>query len=515
MEITARDIPLGDLHESPWNPRKHFPPKPLEELAQSIREVGVLTPLVVRPRKAGGYEIAAGHRRKRAAALAKVATVPAIIRELTDQQMLEVLTIENMAREDVHPLDEGEGYRTLMKQTGWDVDTVAAKVGKSKSYVYQRLKLAELIPAAKKALLEEQITAGHAILIARLTPKDQKEALEHSHEHWGDKELVSVRELARWIEREIHLDLHAASFKKDDATLLPEAGPCTTCPKRTGFLPDLFPDVTKKDACTDRACFKAKTQAFSARVIAEAEASGEELLRLSGGWSNRSPKPGAPIPRGRWDEAKPRSCPHVKRGILIEDGQGVAGRILTVCAEPTCKKHRGYVRTAEDLARDERSRRDAKRAHETRSRETERRRRILGGIREQVTAKLTRADLELIALEYFCDLWSDLRKPLMKLEGWSKDGKGAAYREDETLVAKKIPAMSDVELARFLVTTSLMKTCEVPAYGPGRKVDGLLEAAKRWGVDVAAIDKRLKMEADDRARARGIGWPPRGRGSTS
>jgi ParB/RepB/Spo0J family partition protein len=149
MDITAQEIALTELHESPWNPRRHFPQKSLEELAESIRKVDVLSPLLVCPRDAGGYEMAAGHRRLRAAKLAKLAEVPCVVRPMPDQEFLEILTIENLQREDVHPLDEGEGYRTLMAQTGWLADEVAAKVGKSKSYVYQRLKLAELIEPAK------------------------------------------------------------------------------------------------------------------------------------------------------------------------------------------------------------------------------------------------------------------------------------------------------------------------------------------------------------------------------
>jgi len=98
-------VPLADLHESKRNPRKHFNAEALAELAASIAAKGVLTPLLVRP-NAAGYEIAAGHRRYRAAKAAGVDQVPAIVREMTDTEFLEILTIENLQREDVHPLEE-------------------------------------------------------------------------------------------------------------------------------------------------------------------------------------------------------------------------------------------------------------------------------------------------------------------------------------------------------------------------------------------------------------------------
>lgn len=314
MDITTQSIPLDELHESPWNPRKHFAPKALEELAESIRKVGILSPVLVRPREAGGYEIAAGHRRFRAAKLAGLPATPAIVRPMGDQEFLEILTIENLQREDVHPLEEGEGYRTLMAQTGWDADAVAAKVGKSKSYIYQRLKLAELIGPVKKAFYAEQLTAGHAVLLARLQPKDQEDALKemelgNAGNPWY--EPMSVRELGRWIHEQLYMGMVDIPWKKDDATLVLDAGPCSTCPKRSGNATELFPDLAKKDVCTDRGCFTLKHAAHREREVAKAAAKGETLLKL-GDWSSRGE---GYLKRGQdWtDDVKPKSCPHLQK----------------------------------------------------------------------------------------------------------------------------------------------------------------------------------------------------------
>lgn len=502
MDITTQAIPLGELHESPWNPRKHFAQKTLEDLAESIRKVGILSPVLVRPRVAGGYEIAAGHRRSRAAKLAQLLEVPAIVRPMPDQEFLEVLTIENLQREDVHPLEEGEGYRTLMQQTGWDVDVVAAKVGKSKSYVYQRLKLADLIEPAKKAFLAEKITAGHAILIARLQPKDQAEALtelglEQADEDWYDP--TSVRQLASWIEHRVHMGMVGVPWRKDDAGLVPEAGPCSTCLKRSGNVTDLFPDLAKKDVCTDRACFQKKHAAHIEREIAKAEAKGRPLVKL-GDWNSRGD---GYVRRGEWEEAKADSCPYVKKGIVMTGHDG--GRVLTFCANRDCKTHHGDHRSPWD--EDWRKKQAVEEAK--RRRETERRKRVLMALRAATPKTLDRGDLEYLALAFYEDIWSERQKQLVRLEGWDqvpgvRKTKANTSKLDQSdclkIVRAKIPELTILELNRFLLTLTHFRALDSgevnPFRLPGLKSyqELLQDAAESHGVDVKAIDQALKIE---------------------
>jgi len=170
-------MPIADLFESKQNPRQRFDPEGLKELEASIREKGVLTPLLVR-KNGKAYEIAAGHRRYRAAKALGLEAVPVVVREMTDTELLEVLVIENDQREDVHPLEEADGYRRLlMPGTGYDVARVAARIGRSEKYVYDRMKLLQLVPQAQRLFLEGKFDAGHAILLARLKPADQKRAI--------------------------------------------------------------------------------------------------------------------------------------------------------------------------------------------------------------------------------------------------------------------------------------------------------------------------------------------------
>jgi ParB/RepB/Spo0J family partition protein len=179
-EVPYRVVPWASCLPSPLNPRKYFDPEGLKELAGTMgSEVGLIEPLVVRPTKnKHQYEIVAGERRWRAAELAGVTELPVIVREgLTEVQVLRMMVIENKQRRDLNALEEAEGFYQLTKR-GVDIDTIAADIKLSRKYVYDRLKLRDLVPLGQRLLAEGRITAGHAILIARLGSKQQMRILE-------------------------------------------------------------------------------------------------------------------------------------------------------------------------------------------------------------------------------------------------------------------------------------------------------------------------------------------------
>jgi len=224
--LKVEAIKLAELREHPQN-RKRFDETALAELASSIAQKGVLNPLLVRPH-GKGYQILAGARRFRAAKLAGLEEVPAIVREMDDRGALELLVIDNLQREGVHPLEEAEGYRLLHEQHKYAIEDLAARVGKSTAYVYARMKLCELTEKAKQAFFDDQITAGHAILLARLKPADQARALDVKEEAlfteeftlFDDKPTVkarSVREFEAWIAKYVRFDA-----EKADPMLFPE-----------------------------------------------------------------------------------------------------------------------------------------------------------------------------------------------------------------------------------------------------------------------------------------------------
>lgn len=211
-------LPLDAIDPSPTNPRTRFDDAYLCELAKSIVEKGVVQPILVRPgRPLERYEIVCGECRWRASKIADASTIPAIIRVLTDDQVLELQLIENIHRQDLTALEQAAGYQALIaanpgKHT---VGTIAGRLGLSEAWVRDRLKLNALVPAAKTLLERGRIATGHAILVARQSPATQQRLIDPAqgllfvpvaHGPATDVRPVSVRELEVVIAKKISLD---------------------------------------------------------------------------------------------------------------------------------------------------------------------------------------------------------------------------------------------------------------------------------------------------------------------
>ena len=159
---SLRHMPIDLLQANPNNPRKHFREDELDDLSRSIREKGLLQPLVVRPIKEGNYEIVAGERRWRAAQRAGVHEVPVLIRELSDGEALEIALIENIQRSDLSAIEEARGYTQLMEQFHYTQQQLAESVGKSRSHIANTMRLLSLPDAVKAHIEQGTLTAGHA-----------------------------------------------------------------------------------------------------------------------------------------------------------------------------------------------------------------------------------------------------------------------------------------------------------------------------------------------------------------
>lgn len=170
---SLRHMPVELLHPSAHNPRKHFADADLEDLAKSIRDKGLLQPLVVRPRAAGDYEIVAGERRWRAAQKAGVHEVPVLIRELSDGEALEIALVENIQRSDLNPLEEARAYGMLLGQFNYTQQQLADSVGKSRSHIANTLRLLTLPESVRQMIEDGKLTAGHArTLVAADSPAE-------------------------------------------------------------------------------------------------------------------------------------------------------------------------------------------------------------------------------------------------------------------------------------------------------------------------------------------------------
>jgi len=158
---TVRLVPIHQVVKSPWQPRREFKPEALQELSDSIKTKGVIQPVVVR--KVGTqFELIAGERRLRASQAAGLSEIPALLREVSDLEAMEMALIENVQREDLNLIEEAEGYRALMAKAGLTQEEISRRVGKARATVANSLRLLDLSDTIKKALADEQLSAGHA-----------------------------------------------------------------------------------------------------------------------------------------------------------------------------------------------------------------------------------------------------------------------------------------------------------------------------------------------------------------
>jgi ParB/RepB/Spo0J family partition protein len=282
---------IDDIQPSDSNPRKKIDPKYLEELAGSIKALGVLQNPLVRkatPRatKAVTWELILGECRWRAAKKVGLVNLELTVVEMSDVEVLEAQLHENLERRDITELEEGEAFQELIRM-GRTAEYLIAKTGKSKSYVYGRLKLAEASPAVKKALADGKLPPSHALLIARMPVvklQDQavKDALEgritYDENNKKQQDILPYRELAALLQKKYMLRLADAPFSVADAQLVPAAGACGPCPKKTGNQAELFADAASPDLCTDPVCFDAKRKADWDRKAAGATRDGMRVL---------------------------------------------------------------------------------------------------------------------------------------------------------------------------------------------------------------------------------------------
>jgi ParB family transcriptional regulator, chromosome partitioning protein len=338
-------LPLSRLHESPTNPRRVFDEAKLLELAASLKAQGLIQPIVARPNE-DGFEIVAGARRYRAAQLADLSEIPTRVVSLTDEQALEWQLIENSQRVDVHPYEEAQGFQRLLELPGYDVAALAEKTGKSESRVYARLALLQLIPEVAEAFQQERITASHATLIARLPRDRQKDAFDQCwRKDWQEKEphLLPAKYLSSWIANNVYLPLDEAPFDREDGSLNPAAGSCSTCPHRSGYNTSLFSDVSG-DQCMDSDCYYVKLSIHVQREVA----AKPELVQIETAY--RSPKERQPgtlsrneytdleAPKDESEDGENITPCEASKTAIVVYGDG-AGTTRKVCTDPNCPVH--------------------------------------------------------------------------------------------------------------------------------------------------------------------------------
>jgi ParB/RepB/Spo0J family partition protein len=328
-----RSISLDFIQENTWNPRKHYDAGTLEELTASIREKGLLEPMIVRPIDDGLFEIVAGSRRLRAARGAGLTSASCVVKALTDAEALEVALSENLQRQDMHPLDEAEAYATLQRTDKriYTNAAIARRTGQTESHVYRRLKLLELDDTLRTALAEDRLSIGHAERLLRLPLKLRQQAahpengvvwrrsplLEYGDEWIPQREdLRPLNELEKFIRTKSAFD----PTSEDTRHFQPELAAAIEEPVAPVVGDDTEADVQR-----------AIDEATSTMVLLSDDPMAR--MRLGAGKTDH-----IPLTPSKWREVKNPAarCEYTVRGVITHGGPA---RVLDVCTKKSCPKH--------------------------------------------------------------------------------------------------------------------------------------------------------------------------------
>lgn len=442
-------IKVSLCYESEFDVRgKGYDDPKLNDLVASIKEKGVIVPVIAREKPRGNkrFEVVVGKRRLKASVIAKKEMIKAEIRKLTDDEARELQIIENLQRLDVHPLDEGFAYRGLIEESKYTRENIAIKVGKSESYIRQRLFLTNLIERATKSYRSGKITDGHAVLIAKLSPNDQNEVMKYLANQW---QLPLTRELKEWIGRNFYHSLNFQPWLKNKEVNR-AVGKCIECePDRNS----LFGKV-KEGACTDLKCWKRKMRNYVSYQIADAKQKGIELLKVSKeySYSPRGKIDADIITRGNYESLgfkKKDRCKYAQRAI-VAIGKDM-GTFLWVCVSPDCSKH-CYQHATYKLTPKEKERRkkEAKKQREKRKKEEERIVETLNKIKWPLNKKTLNAIFEMTLQGQ----GTTVLRPVAKrfgIEPKKEKSYGSTYYDWEISIREASKKMSNAEKLRFII----------------------------------------------------------------
>jgi ParB family transcriptional regulator, chromosome partitioning protein len=208
-EETVQEVKLKDLRPNPYQPRKIFQPQAIEELKASIQEHGILQPIIVR-KSIKGYEIVVGERRYRAAKAAELKTVPVVVRELDEKQMMELAVLENLQREDLTPIEEAAAYQMLMEKLGITQEELAKRLGKSRPHIANHIRLLGLSQPVQELISDGKLTMGHGRALLGLKNKKGLTQLVNR----VMKDSLNVRQLEKLVQ-ELNDDVSRETKKKE------------------------------------------------------------------------------------------------------------------------------------------------------------------------------------------------------------------------------------------------------------------------------------------------------------
>jgi ParB/RepB/Spo0J family partition protein len=509
-------LPLAQIHDSPFNPRQKY--TGLQELADNIKNEGrVHQALLVRPRRLDllrddlthGWELVFGHRRKRAATMAGLATVPCVVREMTDAEVRSAQAAENLQRENISALEEAQGYQDMIAHDGLTPKAVAERVGKSPSHVYGRLTLLQAVPEVRQALLDGDVGSEAALLVTRLRgPKIQAKALQAikaRNQSLQEGGRISFRRIRELLAEQFTLDLHKALFQPGDAFLLPDVGTCFDCPKRSGNAPefsDLVADrkmwehhTIKGSAhlCTDPDCYAAKKSAHLALQAATLQQQGKQVVagaKAAQAISACGEVKGAYVALDAKVQAALKKLPKGKQPPAVHiqnprDGKvviAVRREDLLTAGLAGVAADRSNGRAAEQQRHEARQQKLKQEAKE----ESQRRLELLRHVRTLASGRawgVFELRLAVHAALYGVDYTG--RDTLAALHG----------KQNIDQVRTLVDTADAATLNQVLLDCLLLDNVEVEHYSIGNKPAPLLALAEHYGVDAAAVMRSAQQPA--------------------
>jgi len=323
------EIKTKECFESKTNPRgsseSFKKDSTFKDLVSSIKEKGVLSPIIVRL-VGKKYEVVAGNRRFAAACELELETVPTQVMELNDDQAREVQIIENLQRADIHPIDEGQSFRSLIEKHKLDVKTVATRIGKSESYVRYRLFLTNLIPAVASMFRKGDITDKHAQLIGKLTEGDQKKVVDYIKDEYSTPD---VEDLNDFIQKNVY-DVLSNQPWLLDKEITDAVGKCVEC-NHSNL--DLFGE-SNGEACNNTKCWARKMDKYIKYYIEKLDIK----VRVSSHYGTPDDKTVVSLSNyEKLGNNKKKHCESVELAILV-DGEHM-GSTIYICRDPKCETH--------------------------------------------------------------------------------------------------------------------------------------------------------------------------------
>lgn len=528
-------IDLDLIDDSPSQPRTHYPEDYIKGLAESMKAVGMISAMLLRPKAGGRFENVFGHCRKRAARLAGMKQGPAIVRELTDAEAAQLQAVENLQRKDLDAFDEAQSFAAYIKAHGCTKDEFCRRTGLSRTQVYNRLKLATLHDEGVKALRAGKIKQEVATLLARV-PGEKHQAhglkliLEGTYGSGEPDELMTVRKARGLLREKFTLGLKGVIWALDDASLVESAGACTVCPKRSGCDPVLYKDLLGdfttygnpkgENVCTDPACFDAKKTAQLKANQAALEAKGKTVIagnkarqaisaqgEIKGGYialSAVKEEIKKAASKGNRPAVTTMTLQDPRTGktvdvVKIDEAKAAGVKIAT--PKPARNAYASYG-SPEWKAQEAEKEAERKIIREKADRASESNMAVLRAVHAAL-AKAPRTDDELliVAQHLIRQLDTDEDQAMAELYG---------VKKIEDLDAM-LPAMTVDQLGLFIVECAIVD--DVIVYDAKFKPDALLAAAARHGVDVDAVRKQHADEkkAAAAAAAAGIHKPVKGK----